>query len=195
MGQIITLEDLNTTINHEPRISHRKIAESLGYNQPHKATHLIERNLSEFESYGGVSSAMEETGLVSSKVDGTQNKGGRPAKTYYLNEAQAILLCMFSRTEKAAAVRKGVIEVFMAWRRGQLPAVKPVQQKLPIQHKPVDAKTIHDACDEVLTILGHFKLMTQHSQASKATLKVHNILLDEAKRATSEIVRQVVFHC
>lgn len=50
-------------------------------------------------------------------------KVGRPAYQYHLNEQQALLVCMFSRTEKAAAVRKEVIEVFTAYRRGQLQPV------------------------------------------------------------------------
>jgi hypothetical protein len=37
-----------------------------------------------------------------------------------LNEAQALLVCLFSRTGKAAEVRRALIEVFTAWRRGQL---------------------------------------------------------------------------
>lgn len=39
---------------------------------------------------------------------------------YYLNEEQALLICMFSRTPKAAAVRREVILVFTAGRRGDL---------------------------------------------------------------------------
>jgi hypothetical protein len=47
---------------------------------------------------------------------------GRVAETveYYLNEAQALLVCMFSRTDQAAAVRKQIVEVFIAHRHGRL---------------------------------------------------------------------------
>jgi len=64
----------------------------------------------------------------------TPNSGkrGRPAKVFYLNEQQALLICMFSRTEKAAAVpgldrvkkdvevRAGGVAVAVRWadRRG-----------------------------------------------------------------------------
>lgn len=49
----------------------------------------------------------------------TVQTGGRPAAAYYLNEEQALLVCMFSRTDKAASVRKLVIDTFMAVRRGR----------------------------------------------------------------------------
>lgn len=35
---------------------------------------------------------------------------GRPAKVYYLDEGQVLLVCMFSRTERAADVLQQVIE-------------------------------------------------------------------------------------
>ncbi|WP_085090269.1 hypothetical protein [Azospirillum oryzae] len=39
---------------------------------------------------------------------------------YWLNEGQVLVICMLSRTPQAAQVRKEVIEVFMAYRRGLL---------------------------------------------------------------------------
>jgi prophage antirepressor-like protein len=154
MSNVIQLSDLNTTVNHEPRIIDVKLAEALGMSRPTNIRQKIESNIEELKMHGG----------VCTKAVQTTKSGGRPAIEYYLNEAQAILLCMFSRTEKAAAARKAIIEVFMAWRKGQLPvAPKPIQQKLPIQHKPIDAKAIHDSCDELFTILGHFKMLTAHA--------------------------------
>lgn len=46
--------------------------------------------------------------------------GGRPGKTYWLNEGQAILVTIRSDAPKAPEVRKELIDVFMAYRRGQL---------------------------------------------------------------------------
>jgi phage anti-repressor protein len=46
--------------------------------------------------------------------------GGRPTSAFYLNEEQALLICMFARTDKAKQVRTEVIRVFTAWRRGNL---------------------------------------------------------------------------
>ncbi|GEM_PF-4330991 len=110
MAQLISIEDLNTEVNDEPRVSHKKLAQVLEYDQPHKLKHLIDRNKEELLQHG----------IVSSAVDETTKSGGRPSRTYYLNEAQALLVSMFSRTDKAAEVRKAVIEVFMAYRRGEL---------------------------------------------------------------------------
>lgn len=56
------------------------------------------------------------------EMNANSGKRGRPALVYYLNEEQALLLCMFSRTEIAKAVRAEVIRVFQAYRRGELTA-------------------------------------------------------------------------
>lgn len=55
---------------------------------------LISRNSEELKAYGILPYGTEKTG-----------KRGRPRVSYYLNEEQALLLCMFSRTETAKAVR------------------------------------------------------------------------------------------
>ena len=51
--------------------------------------------------------------------------GGRPANVFYLNEEQALLICLLSKTEKAKQVRAEVIRVFTAWRRGELIVAQP----------------------------------------------------------------------
>ena len=56
---------------------------------------LIEANISELRSYGEIRMELIRNG-----------QRGRPATTYYLNEEQALLICMFSKTENAALVRK-----------------------------------------------------------------------------------------
>ena len=112
MAQAIALSisDLNTTVNHEPRVSHRRLAKVLAYGQPHKLGHLIERNLEELQRYGEVSSTM----------DGTTRLGGRPGKIWWLNEPQALLVIIRSDAPKAPDARQEVITVFMAYRRGLL---------------------------------------------------------------------------
>jgi hypothetical protein len=123
MSSLITLADLNTVINHEPRVLDTLVAERLGYSNPAQIRELINRNKAELEGYGEVSTTVAET----------SHKGGRPGTEYWLNEAQALLLCTFSRTEKAAAVRRALIETFMAFRRGELPKithVRPHQRRI-----------------------------------------------------------------
>ena len=70
------------------------MAERLGMKNPRFIrTDLIRANLDELKQHGILMETPSNTG-----------KRGRPAKVYYLNEQQALLICMFSRTDKAAAV-------------------------------------------------------------------------------------------
>lgn len=68
----------------------------------------------------------------------TGKRGSKP-KVYYLNEEQALLVCMFSRTERAAAVRKEVIEVYMAYRRGHFQQTEAGRDALPNFGNPAEA--------------------------------------------------------
>lgn len=72
---------------------------------------VIEPNRAELECYGELCVRRTQT--------------GRPASTFYLNEEQALLVCLLSRTEKAKAVRAEVIEVFTAYRKGHLQPTLP----------------------------------------------------------------------
>ncbi|HLN23879.1 MAG TPA: hypothetical protein VK558_07845 [Patescibacteria group bacterium] len=112
----ISVTDINTTVSHDPRILDVRVAARLGYERPADIRELIERNADELATYGEVFRTVRKTG----------SKGGRPGKEFWLNEAQTLLVCMFSKTDAAATVRKEVIEVYMAYRRaalsGDLPA-------------------------------------------------------------------------
>jgi hypothetical protein len=48
----------------------------------------------------------------------------REVTEYWLTKPQALAVCVLSRAPKAKAVRTMLIDVFMAWRRGQLVSVK-----------------------------------------------------------------------
>lgn len=258
MATILSIKDLNTTVNHEPRIKDIVLAEKLGMERPTNIRQKIEANIVEFEMHG----------TICTEAVQIPNTAGRPAKAYYLNEAQALLLCMFSRTAKAAEVRKAIIEVYMAYRKGTLQSLPEVtseirshitgcvmnaaeaagamralakeistynfgddiehkanftlryvenalkaadslgrvtrvmsvsphekQGRLAIAHKPIDAKTIHNAVDEIYAVLGNFKMMMQQSSMSKATTRVQNILLDAAMQSCSSITKEVIYHC
>ena len=107
-----------TMADGEPRIRDLALAESLGFAKPHTIRDLIVRNRTELEAHGSFPCRAENPGA----------KGGRPASAYYLNEGQALVICALSRTEKAAEVRKQLIDVFRAYRAGFLQ---------PADHKPV----------------------------------------------------------
>lgn len=108
----LSISDLTTQNPDEPRILDTRIAKSLGMSRPTNIRQLIEANRDELETHG----------LVHAVRAPTRSGKGRVSETteYHLNEAQTLLVCMFSRTDRAAQVRKQVIEVFMAYRRGQL---------------------------------------------------------------------------
>ncbi|WP_454018455.1 hypothetical protein [Azospirillum sp. Marseille-Q6669] len=122
----LTPDQLNDQ-DGEPRVLDLTIADRLGMADRHKIRSLIVKNRAELESYGplveaeGVSARQAETyGEVCATVAQTTDKGGRPGKAYYLNEGQALVICALSRTPQAALVRRQIIEVFLAYRRGKL---------------------------------------------------------------------------
>lgn len=103
----LSLVDLNSEVNHEPRILDVRVGERLGFDRPRDIRQLIDRNREELEAYGPLAARHRKS-------------RGQEFTEYWLNEGQTLLLCMFSRTPAAAAVRREVIEVFMAYRRGLL---------------------------------------------------------------------------
>lgn len=104
-------------VDEEPRVLDTDLAAALGMVDLHKVRPLIRANLSELQDLGA-------GGLSARQAEST---GGRPASVYHLNEEQALLICMLSRTDRAKQVRAEVIRVFTAWRRGQLaPAVATI---------------------------------------------------------------------
>ncbi|MBP7336883.1 hypothetical protein [Niveispirillum sp.] len=108
----LNLSDLNTTVNHEPRVSHVRLAQVLGVADARAILRLIERNRAELERYGSISVTVTENTDAIGR--------GRPGKTYWLNEPQALLVCIRSDAPQAPAVRQSLIQVYMDWRRGQL---------------------------------------------------------------------------
>lgn len=108
--RLISIADLNIAIDSEPRIQDMTLGDRLGFARPRKVRDIIERNATELETYGEI---------VSQAIK-TSARGGRPGTAYYLNEPQALLICMFSNTARAAEVRKMLIDVFMEYRRAQL---------------------------------------------------------------------------
>lgn len=114
----LSIADLNTSVNHEPRIRDLKLAEKLGMTDAHAIRRIIERNRAELEGYGEVSATVAETTAGLSDAASENRKRGRPGREYWLNEGQALVICALSRTPAAAAVRRQIIDLFMAYRRG-----------------------------------------------------------------------------
>lgn len=107
-----------TPFDDEPRVLDTALAERLGMARPTNIrTNIIEANLDELEGFGHVARAACNVAMP---------RGGyKTGMAYYLNEEQALLVCLLSRTERAKQVRAEVIRVFTAWRRGELVSAKP----------------------------------------------------------------------
>lgn len=111
----LSIADIHS-FNDEPRVLDLRLAEALGFERARDVRKLIERNMEELESHGLICAMVAQI-----KPDENNPRGaGKPGTEYHLNETQALLVCMFSRTVKAAEVRRLLIEVFMAWRKGEL---------------------------------------------------------------------------
>lgn len=119
MALSVSTNDLSI-LDDEPRVQDLRLAEALGFVENKAIRRLIDRNMPELTAYGRIWDAPSQNTLA--------GKRGRPGLEYWLNEAQALLVCMFSRTPEAARVRRELVDVFMAWRRqralpaGALPA-------------------------------------------------------------------------
>lgn len=98
----LTPSDIDTTINHEPRIRDLRLAEALGMANPHAIRRLIERHREVLGTFGEVS-----------HLDAKPNRrGGRPSKSFYLTKRQALYITAKSDTERAALVTIQMVELF-----------------------------------------------------------------------------------
>jgi hypothetical protein len=115
MSNALQLVDLITMADDdEPRVLDVRLAERLEFSRPRDVRQLIERNQGELGRYGTL------------RCDVAKSTGGRPPTEYYLNEAQALLICMRSDAPRAADVRAELIAVFQAWRHGRLIPAAPI---------------------------------------------------------------------
>lgn len=112
-------EDLKV-VRCEPRVGHDKLASILGFSRPKGVRRLVTRHYGELSGYGDVVSAQVAATGAGLSAGAAASAGGRPGEVVYLNEAQALLVCMFARTNEAAAARKQIVEVFLAYRHGKL---------------------------------------------------------------------------
>ncbi len=106
----ITITDIDQS-HDEPRIRDMRLAEALGFDRASNVRNLIKRNLAEIEAHGPL---LQIEAMVS-----IGSGAKRPVPECWLNEPQALLICMFSRTPASAQVRRELIRVFMAYRRGE----------------------------------------------------------------------------
>ena len=114
-----------------------QITGKLGYVRPTDIRELIERNAAELATYGIIRTArintgkpgfgqilnvrnlirnnrveLERYGVIFTVKRTSGPKGGRPSTDFYLNEEQALLICMFADTVNAMEARQEIIQVF-----------------------------------------------------------------------------------
>lgn len=114
MAQVLSFQDINTEVNHEPRILDVRLAEALGFSNPAQIRPLIERHKEALQRFGE---------LFIRTV--RKNAKGRPATENYLNEKQATYICTKSETENATEITIHVVETFYAVRHGQVVPAQP----------------------------------------------------------------------
>lgn len=120
MGALaLTTADLRP-FQGEPRVNFNRVGGLLGYTTEKGMRRLIARHRPELETYGEV---LRQT----DPKPQNQPFGGRPNITIYLNESQAVLVCMFARTPQGAEIRRQIINVFLAYRHGKLSATMPAK--------------------------------------------------------------------
>lgn len=176
----------------EPRMHDLKLARALGFASLHEIRRLIARNSAELQRYGSlvtvlgaddegisvtitentregdtVSSMVEETpshevGNFRHQDGNSLNRRGRPGTNYFLNEAQALLVSVFSRTPAAETVREALIRVFLAWRSGQLGT------QVSANDAPLAEVTLADAPLAAKVSMLHFVLRTRGREAAVA---------------------------
>jgi len=109
MGTALLSENDIREIDREGRVQDLRLAWALGFSKPENIRKLI----------GSFKTELADQGIV--YVAKTIPVGpGRPGIEYWLNEAQALIICMRSDAPNAAIIRAEIAQVFMAWRRGSL---------------------------------------------------------------------------
>ena len=112
-----------TPINGEPRVHDLLLAERLGFAEPRAIRKIIKRNEAKLLNFG--------TRSTVSRVTIT----GQPSEEFYLNQKQAIFVCMKSETDRAFDVQAEIVRVFDAYLTGGLkPAPAPKPRHLPRKH-------------------------------------------------------------
>jgi hypothetical protein len=156
---VLNSRDLQIIENdNEPRVLDVRLAERLEFKRLADIRELIERNRAELERYG-----------IIRMVRIIHVGAGRPGFEYWLNEAQALVICMKSDAQRAADVRYEVITVFLAWRSGQTSSI-PVFRDL---FAPVTR--IEDAIDQthgiVIDIRDYLKSSTASMRCESIEIK------------------------
>lgn len=100
-----------TPVNGELRIYDLHLAERLGFDRFRDIRKIIQRHETNLLKFGVCATVARTHGEL----------GGRPTTEYYLNQKQAIYVCMKSETERASDVQIEIVHVFDAYLEGRPP--------------------------------------------------------------------------
>lgn len=114
----LTRDDL-TVVEGDARVPCRRLQVALGFARIDHLHRLIKAHEAELRDFG-------EVFLL--EGENPSAKGGRPIRTYLLNEHQAVALAMWAETAQARAARRQIAEVFVAWRRGDAYRLEQLRQ-------------------------------------------------------------------
>ena len=96
-----------SVVEGEPRVHDLQLAEHLGFSQPRDIRKIIKRNLNKLLNFG-------QCATVARRIEGG-NRTAQEVQEYYLNQKQAIFICMKSETDKAFDVQAEIVLVFDAY--------------------------------------------------------------------------------
>lgn len=99
-----------TPIEGGPRVHDLSLAERLEFSQALDIRKLIKRNEAKLLNFGVLATVAKTSGEL----------GGRPTAEYFLNQKQAIFICMKSETDKAFDVQVEIVRVFDAYLSGEM---------------------------------------------------------------------------
>lgn len=158
----------------EPTVRDVDLGARLGFKRPDNIRRVIERNRPEIESYGGLRQVDANPGP----------KGGRPTIEYHLTEEQALCVCQLSRAPNAPAVRRMLIEVFTAYRRG---LIVPDLDRAAVGGivKGVIRRALDEALHEMLPAMVRAELAAG-DRAVTTDFKPARFVLDQMKMKPSE---------
>jgi hypothetical protein len=106
-------------VEGELRIHDLDLAKRLGFERPVKIRELIARNAEKLKQF----SILPTVGKI-------HEGAGRPTQEYYLNQKQAVFVCMKSETDRAFDVQADIVRVYDAHLNGQA-------QQLPDFNDPI----------------------------------------------------------
>ena len=133
-----------TPVNGELRIYDLHLAERLGFSQARDIRKIIKRYEDKLLNFG-----------VCATVARTSSElGGRPTNEYYLNQKQAIFVCMKSETDKAADVQVEIVHIFDAYLNGALQS-QPQPPQPPQPASPVLSANDQDNIQRLIWSIAH----------------------------------------